>query len=132
MRGSAVLLLGISLAGCTCEGLPPELEFHCEEDADCVSGFHCAADGVCREVGGDGGPDGGPDAGPDAGAGDAGVLATLSSGGALADTLQTSAQHTNLGVLGQATPAVEDGGTVQRSVSHTNYGGFFAIDRRAP
>lgn len=49
---------------------------------------------------------------------------TLSSGGSLADAVQTSAQYTNVGVLGDATPPALDHAVEQRGGNLRHVGGF--------
>lgn len=55
------------------------------------------------------------------------VQQALASGSSFGGAVQTSATHTNIGVLGESTPPTAQGAVQQESATHTNIGGFFVV-----
>ncbi len=58
------------------------------------------------------------------------VVGALASGGSFGGSVQTSATHTNFGVLGEAAANGAGAASIQTSATHKNIGGFSAALNR--
>jgi hypothetical protein len=55
-------------------------------------------------------------------------FATFASGSSVGAQVQTSASHTNIGILGELTPPMVGGAVEQTSAKHRNRGGLMSLE----
>lgn len=78
-------------------------------------------DGVCRD------PDGNPIPLTSPPLPESGLTWTALASGSSVGVVQTTAEHSHVGILGESTPPAVDGVTIQSTPTHRHAGGFMAV-----